>query len=248
MVAETFRILELKLFGQKQERIWIVLKCLCLCRRGLSDFELCRLLSIESESELVPLITCELDGLIDKLDEQWRIKSADFKRYVRMKLITEDDEVNLHQAIVRSYKVTLDYSLPLLEEKVYHLYKAKDYSGLKQFLSDIEHFLLFYTPFYKLTLFHYWSLLEQAGFEPVSEYVRSLEGYEARAGLGSVDLLKVILQLSRFFKELADFEGTNTPEFRHPKVLNKHTVRGERPNPKLPWAQSPSGDPFCNLF
>jgi hypothetical protein len=229
-----------------REKVLLLLKSLSVCNRGLSNYELCKLLSFEEENELESFIQTELGSLIDILDEQWRIKSEDLKRFFRLNLVPEDQEVSIHQLIVKSYKVTLDYSMPLLDEKVHHLYKAKDYSGLKQFLSDIEHFLLFYTPYYKLTLFKYWSLLEQAGFEPVAEYVRSLEGYEARAGLSSLDLLKVILQLSRFFKELADFESDATPELLHPQILNKHTMRGERPEPKKPWAEitATSADPF----
>lgn len=226
-----------------------MLRCLSISRRGLSNFELCKLIAVENEEEVESLLESELGDLVIRLDLQWNIAWKEFKREAKRKLVPEGEEIKLHQAIVKSYRITLEHSIPLLDEKIHHMYKGKDYSGLKQFLSDIEHFLLFYTPYFKLTLFHYWSLLEHAGFEPVTEYVRSLEGYESRAGLTSLDLLKVILQLSRFFKELADFESEATPQFRHPKVLNKHTVRGERTDPKYPAPPTnASTDPFGTFF
>ena len=247
LAAQMLAILEQRVSPADRETFLRVMKSLSVSRRGLSSFELCRLTALESEEDLHLLISNYLDGVLDKLEGQWMIEFPELKEAARRFLVPEAEEVSLHQAIVKSYKVTLEYSMPLLEEKVYHLYKAKDFSGLKQFLSDLEHFLLFFTPFYKPLLFKYWTLLEQAGFEPVTEYLRTLEAYESRASLSAFDLVKVILQLSRFFKELSDFESTETPEFSHPKVLNKHTIRGETENHSQSVPHYDSPDPFCSF-
>lgn len=82
-----------------------------------------------------------------------------------------------------------------------------------------------FNPTTKLDLFRYWKFLESAGYEPVGEYCTALEAYEIRSNPDAPDLSKIILQLSRFFKEYSDFETSLTPQFLHPSVLNKHTFK-----------------------
>lgn len=58
------------------------------------------------------------------------------------------------------------------------------------------------------------------GFDPVSEYNKSIEGFEMHFRPKSEDMFKIIFQLSRFFREFSDFETNFTPKFRHPPVID----------------------------
>lgn len=64
----------------------------------------------------------------------------------------------------------------------------------------------------------YWQIIEQNGFDPVSEYNKSVEEFEIHFHPSNEDIVKIILQLSRFFKEFGDFEIFLTPQFRHPPI------------------------------
>ena len=42
--------------------------------------------------------------------------------------------------------------------------------------------------------------------------------FEGHYKLKSDELLFILLQFSRFFKDFSDFETNNTPDFRHPPI------------------------------
>ena len=119
--------------------------------------------------------------------------SNDLKKFVARTKISKEARLSLHQQIADSFEVVLTKNMNLFEERMYHLFKSRDYSKFKQNLSDIEHFLLMFNPTTKLDLFRYWKYLEGAGYEPVSEYCSSLEAYEIRSNPDAADLSKIIL-------------------------------------------------------
>ena len=55
---------------------------------------------------------------------------------------------------------------------------AKRYFNLKDTISDIESFLLLFNPANKFDLCRYWQVLEKNGFDPASEYNKSVETFE----------------------------------------------------------------------
>lgn len=201
-----------------------ILYHLALCQKGLSDYELSKLFPSLDVQRLVQLLEDKLGDIVAKYGILWVVTSNDLKRFISKSKLGREEKIAIHQNIAKSYELTLTKNLTLLEEKTYHIHKAKDYSGLKQLLADIEIFLLLYNPVMKLDLFRYWKFLESAGYEPVTEYAKSMDAFETRVIPPAVDLFKIILQLSRFFKEYADFENESTPQFLHPMILNKQTV------------------------
>jgi hypothetical protein len=56
----------------------------------------------------------------------------------------------------------------------------------------------------------------------VIEYNKAIEGFEMHYHPSSDDLFRIITQISRFFKEFADFESYYTPKFRHPKIVGNN--------------------------
>ena len=201
------------------------LKLLSVCQKGLSEYEILTLLGMEEGDSPISIILEKISDIVAKFDILWIVTSNELKRFVSRGKVTSEEKCILHSRISKSYEVTLTKNLTLIEEKIYHIYKSKDHSGLKQCLADIEIFLLLYNPVMKLDLFRYWKFLEIAGYEPVTEYSKSMDAFESRANPPAIDLFKIILQLSRFFKEFADFENYNTPEFKHPYIVNKQTLR-----------------------
>ena len=68
-----------------------------------------------------------------------------------------------------------------------------------------------YSLIYCTLCFRYWQIIEFNGFDPVMEYNKSVEEFEMHFHPSNEDLVKIILQLSRFFKEFGDFELVLTP-------------------------------------
>lgn len=96
---------------------------------------------------------------------------------------------------------------------------------LKQTISNIENFLCFFNPFTKYDLCRYWQRLEEKGYDPVSEYNKRLEMFDMQYSPTPETLFLIMLQISRFLKEFAEFETKHTPAFRHPFIRNKITQR-----------------------
>jgi hypothetical protein len=77
---------------------------------------------------------------------------------------------------------------------------------------------LLYSPHNTFDLCRYWQILEENGFDPVTEYNKAIEEFEMHFHPSNEDIFKIILQLSRFFKEFVDFESVMTADFRHPPI------------------------------
>lgn len=52
----------------------------------------------------------------------------------------------------------------------------------------------------------------------MAEYNKSLEGFVGRYSPNNQEIFVILLQLSRFLRELADFETQSTPQFKHPSL------------------------------
>ena len=107
-----------------------------------------------------------------------------------------------------------------LEEQMFAYYKASQDFTLKHIITSIDNFLLIFQPCMKKDVLKYWGFLIEKKYDPVIEYNKSLEAFEMHSQPSNNDLFLIITQLSRFFKELADYEKKGVPEFRHPIILN----------------------------
>lgn len=105
--------------------------------------------------------------------------------------------------------------------------RAKEHFFVKQILSSIENFLVFFNPHHKLQVYNLWNDLIKQSYDPVIEYNKSLELFVMHSQPSPQDLFKIVVQLSRFFVDIAEFEDSDIPEFRHPRIINR-TVKGEK--------------------
>lgn len=105
-----------------------------------------------------------------------------------------------------------------IEELLNHYYLSNQIGRLKETISTIDNFLLLYSPHTSFNLCRYWSVLEENGFDPVTEYNKTIEEFEMHYHPSNEDIFKIILQISRFFKEFVDFESAMTADFRHPPI------------------------------
>src|ERR1700712_4159509 len=95
---------------------------------------------------------------------------------------------------------------------------GKFWIKLKDLISNIEVFSIMFVPEIKHELASYWQCLEQHKYDPVAEYNKALEGFVVKYRPNNQELFVILIQLSRFFKELADLETKFTPQFKHPPL------------------------------
>lgn len=112
-------------------------------------------------------------------------------------------------------------SVRKLEEQIHVLSEAKEWFQLKQIVSTIENFLILFNPVHKYVLGKCWENLIGQNYDPVIEYNKSLELFEMHYQPSIENLVRIVIQLSRFFKEMVDFESSTLPEFRHPLIKNR---------------------------
>lgn len=71
----------------------------------------------------------------------------------------------------------------------------------------------------------WWRELCARQYDPVSEYVKALQSFQRRFELSERSLVKIIVQLSRFFTEFSHFMSSRKRLFLHPKVFGSAGYR-----------------------
>jgi hypothetical protein len=193
-----------------------IMLVLSVTQKGLTVEELIRL-SMASQDDL-RVIFLVFRVFFMNYEGFWKNNSDIFRKAVFD--FYKVDVQNVHADIAKTMAKTPN-SIRKLEEETYHLYHCKDFFVLKQVVSNIENFLLLFNPINKYELCRYWQALEAHGYDPVVEFNKAVELFEMNYQPTSEDLFRIILQISRFFKEISDFETTRTPEFRHPWIKSK---------------------------
>ena len=92
-------------------------------------------------------------------------------------------------------------------------------------LTQLEVFVIMYSPLFKIELYMYWLKLEQQHFDPVQEYNRALEEFIALYSPSSKDLFMILIQFCRFFKDLSEVESSQTSSFRHPNLRGFYELK-----------------------
>lgn len=149
------------------------------------------------------------------------LKQCIYKRYLQGKTTDGRAILHIYHLNLGNQMNKTTNSIRKLEEQTINYFFAQEYHLLKQTIADIENFLIMFNPYTKYDLCRYWQCLEGQGYDPVIEYNKRLELFDLHFEPKPEDLFITILQISRFFKEFADFETKNTPTFRHPQVRDK---------------------------
>lgn len=155
----------------------------------------------------------------------WSISNESLKQLVQKHYLGADKQSALQYHIKIADRMNhTPNSIRKLEEQSIHYFLSKQHFLLKQTVTDVENFLIFFNPYTKYDLCRYWQYLEKEGYDPVCEYTKRLESFDLHYQPSAEDLFTIILQVSRFFKEFADFETKHTPAYRHPSIQGKIQV------------------------
>lgn len=185
--------------------------------KGLRKAELKRVSELNTKQVEV-LLEFFGPGLVE-FDGYFKIIDGKMASY--FELMTNDEQIIPFYRKIGETLDTSPHSLRKMEEQSYAFMKANEYFSAKQLLTSIENFLFMFNPEFKLNLMTFWVTLIEQNYDPVIEYNKNLEDFVMHNQPSNENIFYIVVQLSRFFKELADFEDKNVPEFRHPKIVNK---------------------------
>lgn len=201
------------------------LSYLSITFKGLTLQELFEVAQITNEEWLLMLVFFK-NFFNCYRETVWTMSNDTLKQTVRQRYL--DGKTSEGKAVLHTYHLKLGNqmnktpnSIRKLEEQTINYFFAQEYHLLKQTIADIENFLIMFNPYTKYDLCRYWQYLEGQGYDPVIEYNKRLELFDLHYEPKPEDLFIIILQISRFFKEFADFETKNTPYFRHPLIKDK---------------------------
>lgn len=203
-----------------------LLKYLTITQKGLTDKELEQLANIGQNQVRLGLDVFE--HFLLSVNGCYKLYNEHITEYVQTRWIASQ-HMNLCKTVSEVLESTPN-SMRKLEEQIYVLIESKSWFQLKQTISTIENFLILFNPDHKFALGSCWGTLVAQHYDPVVEYNKSLELFEMHYQPSIEDLFRIVLQLSRFFKELVDFENPDSlPEFKHPSILNRFLTGDHNP-------------------
>ena len=227
------------------DRFKELMKYLAATFKGLTLEELEKLSNLNRDATVMAVEV--LKPALVQINGYYRFYCEPIISHVKSSWIKEDLPV-IHRQIGEGLNSAAN-SVRKLEEQILNLFEAKAWFLLKQIISAIENFLILFNPAHKYLLSLCWGSLVRQNYDPVIEYNKALELFEMHYQPTIENLFQIILQLSRFFKELVDFEGEYLPEFRHPLIRNrlltlqqKATEVSAGPNSRLFDARDPAED------
>jgi predicted SnoaL-like aldol condensation-catalyzing enzyme len=155
----------------------------------------------------------------------WKVANPIFHKIVKKLYCSNQQDLNKYHVMIATSLNSSTTTVRKLVEQTHHYYNGEDHFMLKQTISNIENFLFLFNPYTKYDLCRYWQRLEEKGYDPVNEYNKRLEMFDMQYSPLPKDLFVVMLQISRFLKEFAEFETKHTPQFRHPYIKGKVVMR-----------------------
>ena len=189
---------------------------LSLTLTGLKKEEIMKLVQLTDLQ--LQLLNLYLSPFITNFGNLFKLIDEDFLAYVRG-IMRVDQRIYFFKKIGDSIDSS-EINERNVKERLNSCFIAQDYFILKHILGSIEVFLVFFRTPNKIDLYKYWSVLISRSYDPVIEYIKSVETFEMHYELNPDDLFKLIVQMSIFFVDLAEFEEFFMPEFRRPKLRN----------------------------
>lgn len=203
-------------FGVEQVKDYVIYHH--MVTYGLLDEEIEML--VNASHEQVDLLNSIFSGLTSRIKDKLTVMiQRQYEDYFFGE--STNIEINKKYASLGNAMKLLNPTIRRILEYSSALTKSKNLYLLKNELSKVEVFLIFYNPFYKIQYLQYWETLIASRFDPVYEFTRALESFETHVKPSEPDLFFVIFQLGRFFYDLVNYEDDNFPESKHPKIINR---------------------------
>ncbi|CAG9311031.1 unnamed protein product [Blepharisma stoltei] len=203
----------------KEEIMLRIFGLLTVTRSGLSEEELIKLSNCKPQQ--VSRILTIFHTCLVCISGFYIFSNECFKKVVLEKLGTLSSLHHEISRVLEGNKLTIRKT----DELLYHLEASNSWMKLKDQLTKLDVFTLMMTPDYKLDLFNYWAQLEQQRFDPVQEYNKTIEEFVAQHSPSHHDLLILMLQFCRFFKEYNDMEVPSAFNFRHPHLKGYYELK-----------------------
>lgn len=203
----------------KEDHFFDLISLLMINYKGLYFDEIQKMVEI---TELKLSVICLLlKPFFIQHKNYWKITNPVFIKLFNKRYLKDKSKKKLLHLKISKVLDHKEDSIRKLEEQTNNLFHSEDYFSLKQKISSIDNFIILFNETTKIELFKFWKKLEKKGYDPVYEYNKALELFEMHYNPKDSELFILNIQISRFFKELSEFESSITPEFRHPYIQSK---------------------------
>ena len=201
----------------KKDEIIKYLLFLYYTKTGLRAEELLKLSTLASNQ--ITILNLYLEPFLTTFNNRHKLIDRALINYI--KNFARTDQKGFFYKYIADSINPLEKNERNIKERTNGYFISQDYFTLKKILGSIEEFLIFFKTENKLEIYRYWSALSKQNYDPVIEYIKSVENFVMHYHPKSQDLFKLVVQLSRFFVDLAEFEGNEILEFRRPKLINR---------------------------
>ena len=204
----------------KREQLSRFFRLISHTRGGISEEELLQLCNFKSST-----VVCLLElfaPLLHNSDGFYIFRNDIIAKIIISKYLISEDALHLEMIQVLDDHI---FTIRKIDELLNHLCESKNWMRLKDMLTKLEVFAIMFSSNYKIDLYMYWIKLEQQHFDPIQEYNKALEEFVAQYSPSSKDLVILIIQFCRFFKDFAEVEINSTCKFRHPHLRGYYELR-----------------------
>lgn len=168
------------------------MQSLVVTHKGLTLVELANISNLSIQT--VELILSYFSKFCSHFKNLYNILNIPLQKYFEKKDLKE-----IRLGIAREVQKS-SFNIRTIEEISVAMFLSKEYFSLKQYLCQIENFLLLNNEHTKLLLHQFWKVLEQKGYDIVQEYNKSIEIFEVRFMLPDKQIFLINLQISHFLK------------------------------------------------
>ncbi|KAL4512864.1 hypothetical protein ABPG72_017549 [Tetrahymena utriculariae] len=173
--------------------------------------------STETDEQICSQVINIFHPILLNNDGYYKIYFDEIREYISN--LQDSQQKNLYSSLIMKYLHKQHFNIKKMHELFYQAKLSELWFKLKDYLTQIDNFILYYSyDENKYTIYRFWVLIEANGLDPIQEYVRSIEEYIVMHSPSDEDLFKIFFQISLFFYEFNEFEAYHTPEFRHPII------------------------------
>ncbi|KAL4481714.1 hypothetical protein ABPG74_007803 [Tetrahymena malaccensis] len=197
------------------ETVKKILGVLQATNKGLNTQEVAE--ATETDEQICSSVINIFSPILLNNDGYYKIYFDQIREYICN--LQDSQQKNFYSSLIMKFLHKQHFNIKKMHELFYQAKLSELWFKLKDYLTQIDNFILYYSyDENKYTIYRFWVLIEANGLDPIQEYVRSIEEYIVMHSPSDEDLFKIFFQISLFFYEFNEFEAYHTPEFRHPII------------------------------
>lgn len=194
LFIKLFERLETDYEEEHQGLVGKALSFIALSKHGLTEGEIIKL--TKSATLYWSPIYNSLENYLYRNLGQLSINNEDFTQAVKIKYLNSESKINHYHTELLEYFQNIDDKERKFDELSYHLYKLGEMENLKNHLSDVDVFMLYYAND-PMLIIKYWNQLKQE-FDIIETYKSVILNYEQKPNVNLAELIEIVNKIGTF--------------------------------------------------